>query len=89
MAKNNNWVKLGAIMKRKDGGLYIKLDDSIKTLNINGALIDTKFINLEKPQAKYERMLEKGAITEDVYQERVGAIPEFVKYELSIAPSKE
>jgi hypothetical protein len=85
---NKRYIKLGAIMKGKEGGLYIKLDDNIDTLNVNGELVKGKFINLEKPEAKYKRMLEAGVMEEAEYEEKVNKIPDFVKYEVVIPPSK-
>ena len=78
---SKEFIQLGAILKGKDGGLYIKVDDKIQ-LNVNGKAFDGKYINLQKPQLKYDRMLDKGVITESEYDEKLSRVPEFVKYEL-------
>ena len=78
------FIKLGDIMKSKKGGLYIKVDNRLESLNVNGQQFKGEYINLEKPQVKYERMLEKGTITEDEYETKVAAIPDFVKYEVTV-----
>tara|TARA_R100001086_G_scaffold224004_2_gene141855 strand:+ start:857 stop:1132 length:276 start_codon:yes stop_codon:yes gene_type:complete len=87
MAKNVKFVNMGAIIKRKDGGLCIKLNTGegspLKSLNINGKLFKGEYLNLDKPQVKYERMLEKGMIDEDEFEEKLENIPDFVKYEIT------
>jgi len=44
---SKEFIQLGAILKGKDGGLYIKVDDKIQ-LNVNGKAFDGKYINLQK-----------------------------------------
>lgn len=80
--KNENYIKLGAIMKSRDGGLYIKLD-SEADLEINGRKFPRTSLSLEKPSLKFDRMLAKGVIDEAEYEEKVDKIPDFVKYEVT------
>ena len=85
--KKSNYVNLGAIMKSKDGGLYISLNEDVE-IEIDGREVaesnGKRYINLAKPIEKYDRMLEGGHIDADTYNERIENIPEFVKYELSV-----
>jgi hypothetical protein len=81
MTMSKEFIQLGAVMKGKDGGVYIKVDDKIK-LNVNGKIFEGKYISLQKPELKFERMLDKGSITESEFEEKVNRIPDFVKYEL-------
>ena len=86
MAKSS-YVKLGALIKDKDGGYYISVDDSLETINgkpIAPSKNGKRYISVEKPDVKYDRMLEGGHIDEDTYNERVENIPEFVKFELNV-----
>lgn len=80
---SNKYVKLGALMKNKQGGFYIALDKEIN-LNVNGRKFTGKYISCDKPQAKFERMLAKGTITEEEYSEKVEKIPEYVRQELTV-----
>ena len=85
---NKNWINFGAIIKKKDGGFYIKLNDQVEVLNVNGNAVKNRYINVSSPVTKFERMLEKGVIDEAEFNSKVEAIPDFVKYELTIAPDK-
>lgn len=82
MSKKSSTVKIGAIIKGKEGNLYIAVDKELK-LNINGKLFTGKYLSIQTPEDKLNFLLEKGYITEEQHQEQVGKIPEFVKYEIT------
>jgi len=83
--KSSGFGKLGAIIETKNG-LSVILDDNVE-LEVNGQKVTGKFINMEKPMVKYERMLDKGAITEEEYAEKEEKLSNGkTKYELSFSP---
>lgn len=88
-SKKDNYPKVGQILRRKeDGSLYIKFDDRTSVV-INGVDMSGKFANLEKPSAKFERMLAAGAISEEEAQEKIAQYEEggdlsFVRQEITV-----
>jgi hypothetical protein len=82
----NKYIKIGAIKENKNGGFYLKLDESIK-LEINGELVEGT-LSLDTPQQKLAFFLEKGIIDEAKYEERISKVPEFVKYEVTAVVKK-
>jgi hypothetical protein len=77
------FVKFGALIKGKEGGYYVTLDKEL-TLNVNGKPFTGKYINVDDPKLKFQRMLDKGLITEEEYQEKIEKIPEYIRQELTI-----
>jgi hypothetical protein len=88
-SSKGSFSKLGQILRRReDGGLYIKFDDKTSIV-INGVEMSGKTANLEKPSAKFERMLAAGAISEEEAEEKIaqfedGGKLEFVRQEISV-----
>ena len=93
MAKKERFVALGSIMVKKEkdskgrNSYYMKLDDAVK-ITINGRPYNNKYIQVSRPTDKYDRMFEKGTITEDTYEEKVSAFDKdgrlsYVSLELS------
>lgn len=82
-AGKKQFVKFGALIKGKEGGYYVALDKEL-SLNVNGKAFSGKYINVEDPKAKFQRMLDKGTITEEEYTEKVEKIPEYIRQELTI-----
>lgn len=80
---SKKYVKFGALMKGEDGGYYIALDKELK-LNVNGKNFDGKYIRVEEPKVKYQRMLEKGVITEEECESKIESISPKVRQELTI-----
>ena len=85
----SKYPKVGQILRRKeDGSLYIKFDDRTSVV-INGVEMSGKFANIEKPTAKFERMLAAGTISEEEAEEKIaeyeeGGKLEFVRQEISV-----
>ena len=80
------FIKLGNIINSKNG-LTIILDDNVQ-LTVNGHEVLGKFVRMEKPIAKYERMVEKGSITEEEFLEKEEQLSNGkTKYELTFEPS--
>lgn len=79
---SRKYVKLGAILEKKDGGFYLAFpkDEEIE-ISVNGEV--AKYINIEDPTAKFERFVESGKMTEEEAQESVDKIPEFVIFEVT------
>lgn len=82
-AGKKQYVKFGALIRGKEGGYYITLDKEL-SLNVNGQAFGGKYINVEDPKAKFQRMLDKGSITEEQYTEKTEKIPEYIRQELTI-----
>ena len=82
------FIKLGSLNKKKNGGFTIKVDKDAEIV-INGKKFTGDYINVQKPTVKYDNMLKKGKITEDEYNKAVARFAEggdlaFVRQELTI-----
>lgn len=86
MAEKKKWTKVGALLKSKAGGLYIKVDDKLE-----GSVVLTKgmTLNLQDPRKRNLELAEKGFITQDEAETRNEKIPDFVRYDITIPPSKD
>jgi len=64
------FINFGAIMTKKDRDAedkpqyYIKLNKEVE-LVVNGKKVTSEYINVSSPKVKYDRMLEKGKISEE------------------------
>ncbi len=97
MAKT--YTTLGAMKTKKEKDengnpqYYIQLDKKlIGKLKLDGVPV-TEFIQVERPTAKFDRMLKAGKIAEAEYDEKTGAFAkdgklEFVKFDLQIVTEK-
>lgn len=78
--------------KDKDGNVQylIEIDKKyIGRISIDGKPITGKYINVDRPTTKYDRMLQSGKITEDEYEQKTAEFaPDgklaFVKFDLQI-----
>lgn len=66
---------------------YIKLGKDVQ-LTINGKKVKGEYLNVDKPTAKFDRMLAKGTISQEEYNEKVANFGEdgklaFVKFEIT------
>jgi len=75
------WLTFGSLRKGKDGSLYITVTEDV-TLKKGASL------QLQDPRKKAMAMAEKGYITEEVAQERVAKIPEYVRYDVVLPPPR-
>lgn len=80
--QKSKYVQFGALIKGKDGGFYIRLDDNLK-LNINGKPFSGKYLSADKPDAKLDRMVKAGVMDEEEAERRRSNIPEYVRLELN------
>lgn len=80
----SNYNKMGAILEKKDGGVYLKLDDKfdIAGLTYNGKPV--KSLQIEDPTAKYDRMVASGKMTEAEADEAASKIKSFVLFEVQV-----
>lgn len=77
-------LKVGSIFKSKTGNGYYLSKDRKVSLHINGTRFDGEYINMKKPQEKYDTFLEKGIITQEEYDTKITNLPEYIKYELVV-----
>lgn len=81
----STFVKLGAIIEKKDGGAYIKLDGGkegiLPEIEVDGKRV-TGF-QLEDPTAKFERMVNAGKMSEEEAEEKASKIPSYVLFEIT------
>lgn len=80
---NGNFIKLGAILEKKDGGVYLKFDtqNGAPEITVNGRVI--KNFQIEDPTAKFERMVNSGKMSEEDAEKSVAKIPDYVLYEVT------
>lgn len=86
MAEKKKWTKVGALLKSKAGGLYIKVDDKLE-----GSVVLTKgmTLNLQDPRKRNLELAEKGFISQEEAESRNEKVPDWVRYEVSLAPAKD
>ncbi len=77
-----SWKRVGTLQKSKAGGLYVKITEDV-TLAKDSAL------TLQDPRKKLEESVKAGRLTEDRAREIAAKIPDFVKYEVYLAPNKK
>jgi hypothetical protein len=80
----NKYHKLGAILEKKDGGVYLKFDTefNLEGLTLNGAPVTS--IQIEDPTAKFDRMVASGKISEAEADEKAAKVPSFVLFEVQV-----
>lgn len=81
---NSKYNKMGAILEKKDGGVYLKLDENfdVAGLTYNGKPVRT--LQIEDPTAKYDRMVASGKLTEAEADEKASKIPSYVLFEVQL-----
>lgn len=88
-----NYVNIGAVLRKKekdrDGNptYWLKLDEKADVV-INGVKVTA--LNVQRPTEKYDRMLAKGTITAEEYEEKTARYfdpddLEFVTFEIVAA----
>lgn len=90
MAKTKS-VIVGQLCESQDGRLYIKFENEVTTKTYKGEVVTGKFINLDKPMARLDRLKDLGFMQEDEYEKKAAAIAErpYIKYDVSIAVPKD
>lgn len=89
------YLPVGAMILSKDAddkgrkSYYIKLSDKTK-ITIDGVDVSGKYINVQRPADKFDRMLASGKITQEEYDEKVNQFSEggnlsFITFELTAA----
>jgi len=83
-SKTSPFKKVGAILEKKDGGVYLKFDTEfdVKGLTLNG--VPVKSIQIEDPTAKFDRMVASGKMSEADADEAAAKVPSFVLFEVQI-----
>ena len=81
---NSKYNKMGAILEKKDGGVYLKLDENfdVAGLTYNGKPVRT--LQIEDPTAKFDRMVASGKLTEAEADEKASKIPSYVLFEVQL-----
>ncbi len=77
-----SWKRIGSLSKSKSGSLYIKVTEEV-TLEKDSALM------LQDPRKKLEASVAAGRLSEEKAAEIAAKIPEFVKYEVYVAPKNK
>lgn len=79
----NEWKKFGSVRVGKTpGSFYMKIDSAI-TLGPNDAVF------LQDPRKKLKESVAAGRLEEGRAAEMAAKIPEYIKYELVLAPPKK
>lgn len=80
---SNEWKKFGSVRVGKTAGnYYMKIDTAI-TLSPNDAVF------LQDPRKKLKESVAAGRLTEERATELSAKIPEYIKYDLVLAPAKK
>lgn len=81
---NSKYNKMGSILEKKDGGVYLKLDENfdVAGLTYNGKPVKT--LQIEDPTAKYDRMVKSGKLTEAEADEKASKVPAYVLFEVQL-----
>jgi hypothetical protein len=76
------WKPVGEILKSKAGKLYVKFKEDF-TVEAGSTLM------IQDPRVNIQEGVTAGRMTEEQAEERLAKIPEFVRYNLILPPSKE
>lgn len=81
---SSKFNKMGAILEKKDGGVWLKIGDDfdISGLSYNGKPV--KSLQVEDPTSKYDRMVESGKLTEKEADEKASKVPSYVLFEVTL-----
>ena len=76
---NTAWKKLGSLRKSQKGSLYIKLDEDI-------SLKKGQSVQLKDPRKSLDAAVEAGRMSSEKAEEMKAKIPEYIRYDLILAP---
>ena len=82
MKNDKGWQTIGSIRKSKEGKLYFKVDEDVN-------LTKGSSLQLQDPRKRMTMLAEKGFLTKEAAEERIANIPEYVRYDVVIAPKKD
>lgn len=78
----SQWKKLGSLRKSQKGGLYIKLDEDI-------SLKKGQSVQLKDPRKSLDQAVEAGRMSSEKAEEMKAKIPEYIRYDLILAPDNK
>jgi len=76
------WKKLGSLRKSQKGGLYIKIDADV-TLKAGDV------VQLQDPRKSLDAAVAAGRMDSEKAEGIKAKIPDYIKYDLQLAPSKD
>lgn len=76
------WKKVGSLRKSQKGGLYIKVDEAV-------SLTKGSSLQLKDPRKSLDQAVEAGRMTSEKAEEIKSKIPEYVKYDVILAPNNK
>jgi hypothetical protein len=82
MAKNNQWKTVGSLRKSQKGSFYIKINDDV-TLTKGSSL------QLRDPRKGLDEAVAAGRLSQEKADSIREKIPDYVKYDVILAPDKE
>lgn len=77
----SKWKKIGSIRKGEKGDLYIKIDDTV-------SLLKGSTVQIQDPRKRIATAKENGKLSEEVADEMLSKIPDFIRYEIILPPPK-
>lgn len=95
--KKFDYVDVGAMLQKKDQDdqgrpvYWLKFDDKVE-VKVNG--VKVKALNIQRPTDKYDRMLAKGTIDENEYEEKMARYEDkgdlsYVKFQFTATLDKK
>lgn len=81
MSDKPKWLVVGSLRKNQKGDFYIKMNEDI-------SLKKDQSLTVRDVRKNIQNLAARGFITETEAQERIAKIPEYVKYDLVLAPPK-
>ena len=84
--KTTGYVTLFEIKKGDDGSEYIQFvkNSDYVDIRVNGVPINGKYLYINDPAEKFDKMVESGKMTDDEADEKVAKIPEYILEEGTI-----
>lgn len=76
---DSKWLKVGAVLKGKKGGYYLRVDESIKLKKGDN-------LTLRTPSEGLDGLVAAGHLDEEKAEERKAKIPKYIKYDVLRPP---
>lgn len=77
----SGWKKIGSLRKSQKGSNYLKIDMDI-------TLKKGDVVQLTNPRESLDKAVEAGRMSAEKAQEIKEKIPDYIRFELTLAPSK-